>query len=826
MRGTSDPNRQAQPGTLQQESPVFGELLRQFRRRTGLTQEELAERANLSTRGISDLERGVRRKPHKATIGLLADALDLPDDEREQLHQSARRQVVSPAVVTSNLPVPMTSFVGRRQELDGLRGWLLDERVRLLTLTGTAGVGKSRLAIELAREVQNQFTDGVCYVRLVELHDPSGVPEAIAESLARRNDAPLLARGDIIDHLRSRQLLLVLDDFEHVMDASPVVAELLQGCPGVKVLMTSRRPSQMSGEHMQEVTPLPLPDLNSPQGQDDMTVLQSGAVQLFIERAQAIDRQFRGTDENVGVLADICRGLDGLPLAIELAAARTRMLSPQEIQARLDRPFELLRSDSSHDLTRQRALRSTLEWSYQLLGQREQSLFARLAVCAGGCDLDAVERICGDDADTTDVFDRLSAVVDSSLMTSRDDNRSGRRRFRMLRTVKAFAEEKLRTDEREYERALRLHASHYLRLAERAATELLGPRQSQWYRTLEAEHDNLDAALDWALVHAEAEFGLKLANALWRSWEAGGRAAEGLRWFNAFLQIAANVPSALRVEALNGAGLLACAYGDDERAEALLQEALRFGTPAGEGRVRNSLGVVSMRRGDYVSADLHFERSIALARAASDEYRIAIGTGNLGIATLYKGDIAGARRILRENLGRGRRLGLTQEIADTLNFLGYAEVYSGHYTAATHLLEESLRVAREAGNGVCEIEATRGLGCVLLARDQHAESGEMLRRALDMAYQQADVRRVVRALDALGSLASARGDRSMAIGLWLATDRAKSDRGVVEHPVERAFHAPWRTRVAAGKVLRRVARTGGHVMSIEEAISCAMGNGS
>jgi predicted ATPase/DNA-binding XRE family transcriptional regulator len=809
--------------------PPFDVLLRRFRRRSGLTQEELAEKAHLSARGINDLERGVRRTPHKTTVDLVADALEITGTEREHLRLSVGRRGKRAGTEPGNLPAPLTSFVGRQHELVDLRDRLLDDDVRLLTLTGGAGIGKSRLALELARGVQNQFADGVWHVRLAALNDASEVAGAIAETVARGVGNPFLARGDLIGHLRSRRLLLVLDDFEHVADASPVVADLLRECPGVKVLVTSRMALRLAGEHMQEVPPLSLPDANVLPGQDAGSARQSEAVQLFIQRARAIDRQFGLTEENAGVLAEICRGLDGLPLAIELAAAHIRLLSPQEILARLDRPLELLRSESREDPSRRRTLRSTLEWSYHLLGERERGLFARLAVFAGGCDLDAVEAICGDDADTAaDIIERLSVVVDSSLLTARDDDVSGRRRFGMLRTVRAFADETLRADDLEYAKVRRLHANHYLHLAGRAADELLGPDQSTWYRTLEVEHANVRAALAWARECREPELGLRLAGALWRSWEARGQVEEGLTWLTSFLRLEVDVPDPVRVEALIGAGMLACAHGDDDRAETFLKECLRLSLSIGDGgdRALNSLGVVAMRRGDYASAERHYERSLALAREAGDDHRLAIRAGNLGITKLYKGDLADAKRILRENLGRSRRLGMTQEIADTLSFLGFVDLYGGHFASAERLLDESLRVARESGNVVCTIESTRGLGCVQLACGRTAKALDLLRRALGMACQRGDVRRVVRGLDALGSLASERGDRSMAIGLWMAADRARSEFGVVEHPVERSFHEPWRLRLAAGDALRRAARLGGQAMSIDDAVACALKDGS
>lgn len=784
------------------DGAAFGDVLRHLRLRAGLTQEELAERAGLSARGISDLERGVRRSPHAATVDALADALELSADERESFHRLARRRLSHGSPAPDNLPTPLTSFVGREQEMACLRHDLLDDDIRLVTLTGVAGAGKSRLALEVAGRVRDWFGDGVCHVNLSAVASPTEVPSAIVRALSDRDGTPYLSTDNLAGQLRSKRMLLVLDNAEHLTAAAPEIADLLRSCPGLKVLVTSRVPLRLAVERIHEVPPLSLPDPAAGTcGTAPCDAARSEAVRLFRERASALGGGVDVAAGNEDVVAGICSRLDGLPLAIELAAARIRVLSPQEILARLERPLDVLGSGTRETPPRQRTLRSTLEWSEALLGERERRLFARLAVFSDGWDLEAVESVCTDDADTAaDVMERLSTLVDSSLLTSRVDERSGRMRFGMLATVRAFALDRLREDAQEEHRTRRRHALHYLQLAEQAASGILGEDEGRWYRQLEIEHANIRTALEWARESGETAIGLRLAVATWRSWEARAQLEGGLAWLRTFL--AADPEDAapvLRAGACYAAGMLACALGRYDEAERYLEACLDHHrtdeNEAGIGVASNGLGVVAMREGHYDRAEELFRSSIDIARSLGDEQALAIRLGNLGIAALYRGHLEEARRIFSENLTRCRGLGLAQEVAESLNFLGFAALYRHNHAEAIGIFAESLEAARESGDHVCAIESERGLGCALLLGGHLDEAEQHLARALSSANDAGDLRRVARALDAHGCLAWERDDRARAIGLWRAAESARTQAGVVEHPAERKFLDRWRSRM-------------------------------
>jgi predicted ATPase len=431
----------------------------------------------------------------------------------------------------TNLPAPLTSFVGRHGDLAEACRLLRREQVRLLTLTGPGGIGKTRLALQVAAELAEAFPDGVFFVALAPVSDPGLVVSTIAQTLAVREAAGRSLLQSLIWHIGGRRVLVVLDNFEQVLSAAPAVAGLLGACRQLKVLITSRAALRVSGEQEYPVPPLSLPDVRQADASEDL--MSSEAVALFVERARAVDPRFAVTDENAAALADICRRLDGLPLAIELAAARSKLLSPQALVSRLERRFELLQGGPRDLPVRQQTLRATIDWSYALLDAGEQSLFARLAVFAGGCTLEAAEAVCGLE-DGPDVLTGLAALIDKNLLQSRDGI-DGDRRVQMLETVREYALERL-GERRETDEVARRHAAYYLRLAEQAELEVLGPRQQAWYERLAADLDNLRGALTWPLAHREAEVTGRLAAALMPFWISRGHVSDGLRWLEAALQ--------------------------------------------------------------------------------------------------------------------------------------------------------------------------------------------------------------------------------------------------------------------------------------------------
>jgi predicted ATPase/DNA-binding XRE family transcriptional regulator len=579
-------------------SESFGDLLRRYRVAARLTQEELAERARVSPRAISDLERGERSRPWRDTVQRLAAALQLQSAEGEQLEAAARRASPSSLRVVGrgvrdgapapglNLPVPLTSFVGRERELADIARLLT--QTRLLTLTGTGGCGKTRLALRVAAEVVTSLSDGLCFVALAPIRDPDLVPSAICQALAVEDFGNRRPIDVLKDHLRAKHLLLVLDNFEQVLAAAPAVADLLAACSLLRALVTSRAALHVSGEHQWPVPSLALPDRRHLP--ESGALARYDAVALFIERAVAVRSDFVITDENAAVVAETCRRLEGLPLAIELAAARSKILPPPALLARLSRPAGPLNTltGGPRDLpARQQALCRTIDWSHDLLDATEQALFRRLAVFVGGCTLEAAAAVCGngtaggdshraDDSPASGrpaldrgsdevhaaVLDTLASLVDKSLLRSQEQG-SGEPRFDMLETIREYGQEKL-AESREGDAIRERHARYYLSLIEVSCTPSVWfvPR-SDFDPIAEAEWENFRAALRWFADGGDPEMGLRLAVRLSRLWHWRGPAAEGRAWLARFLahpRVAA--PSSLRAAGLLCATFLAEA-GDD-----------------------------------------------------------------------------------------------------------------------------------------------------------------------------------------------------------------------------------------------------------------------
>jgi predicted ATPase/class 3 adenylate cyclase len=610
--------------------------------------------------------------------------------------------------VPHNLPVQLTSFVGREDAIaDGLR---LLESSRLLTLTGPGGTGKTRLSLQIAAQIANQFSGGVTFVPLATITDPDHVGPAIVQALGLDDGVPIPAQDRLTSYLESRDTLLVLDNFEQVLDAASLVADLLRGCPRLKVLTSSRAPLRITGEQELPVAPLALPDPRAALTPE--TVTQFEAVRLFIERAVAVRPGFQVTNDNAPAVAEICARLDGLPLAIELAAARVRLLPPAAILARLEHRLGLLQSGARDLPARQQTLRGAIDWSYDLLDPPSRRLFARLAVFAGGCTLDDAEAVCAEGLGA-DFFEVVSGLCDHSLVR-RDEAEHVPRLF-MLETIREYASERLAA-EPDAGDVRRRHVTRYLELTKTAEPHFLGTDRKQWLTRLEREHDNLRAALDHALSIAEASRAMELCGMLWRFWQMRGHLAEGRRYTDAALALPdASAHAGERERALEGAGGIAYWQGDLEATRSYYGEAVDLARASGDKkRLANALynysftGWMAASKTDDLAHVLEneafkarrgiLEEALSIARETGDSQTIARVLWGLAMVHHENGDTPGAIPILDECAQRFRDVGDLFGLAWALHTQGNVHVRLGHYDVARRAYQEQLEILAEASD--------------------------------------------------------------------------------------------------------------------------------
>ncbi|MBV9280105.1 MAG: tetratricopeptide repeat protein [Chloroflexi bacterium] len=790
-------------------SPAFGDLLRRYRMAAGLTQEELAERAGLSVRAISDLERGTRHVPRKGTMQLLLEALPVSERERGELEAAARRMGGAAPIREGPdrrphaLAQPPTLFVGRERETAAVQELLRRPQVRLLTLTGPGGIGKTRLALRVAASLADDFPDGVCAVSLASLsHQGPGdgdgelVASAIAEAAGVREGGGQTLADTLKGALRDRRLLLVLDNFEHLLPASSLVADLLESCPGLTVLVSSRAVLRLSGERTFEVPPLAVPVAGSLPGLE--AIGRCEAVTLFCDRAQAAKADFTLTGENAGAVVEICRRLDGLPLAIELAASRSRLLPPRALLAQLSGRLGLLTGGARDAPDRHRTLRGAIEWSYTLLDEGERGLFARLSVFAGGCTLTAAEAVCQAGGDLSyEVLDGLSSLVDRSLLRAEEQEMPGgytEPRFAMLETIREYALEWLATGG-EAEALRRGHAAYFLALAEEAEPHLLGPAQVAWLARLEADLDNLRAAMRWALDGGDRAIGLRLAAALWRFWYARGHLSEGRRWLERLLGPAEGDEMAGWVEAegpvaaraLIWASALAADQGDYGRATTLAEKGLTLSRlwsyPWGVALALSVLGKVALNRSDDGRAEALYEGALDLFRQLGDRWGICLSLNNLGMVGVTHGDLGRAAILYGESLVIGREAGDLWSIAVVLDNLGEVMHEQGEHGQAIALHEESLALRRELGDIWGIADCLCALGRVARLQGDEARAARLYEESLALYRRVGDTWRSAVCLEGLGGIAHGRGRMEEAARLFGA---ASALRERIGHPLSSA----------------------------------------
>jgi predicted ATPase len=700
-------------------------------------------------------------------------ALALDPEERyasaRDMHLALETAVAQQTAVPHNLPAQMTPFVGRRREMGAARQRFLAEGVRLLTLTGPGGVGKTRLGLQIAATLRDKFVDGVFLVPLAPLRDTDLVLSTLAHSLGVKESGRKSLQEAVQEWLRDKQVLLLLDNFEHVLDAALLVTELLATSPQLKVLVTSREVLHVRGEHEFPVPPLELPDLGRRPTAAD--ALRYAAVQLFVQRARAAEPGFALDDENVTVVAEICLRLDGLPLAIELAAARIKTLAPVQILDRLAHRFDLLRGGPRDLPARQQALQATLDWSHELLVAAEKVLFRRLAVFAGGWTVAAAEAVCQPNADDglealpLAIAEGLASLADKSLV-QRPAGVGGEPRYTMLVTVQAYAAERL-AESGESQALRNQHAAHYLAWAEQLRPQLLGATPELPLTRLELEHDNLRAVLQWALGN-NVEAGYRLGDALWRFWQAHNHHTEGRSWLDKLLAKNDTV-TINRVKALSASGNLAFDQGDFHRSIALHEESLtlcrQLGDQFWESIGLNNLAVGWLSLGNYDQAMRYLEEGLTLAREVGHTTNVGHTLNNLGVLSLRQGDYQQARRYLEESLSTFRKQADKRAICLPLGNLGEVAGYQGEYKQAVDLLQEAVRLSEELGDKWLIAQNLHSLG--LVARDQgHIEPAmSHVQKALNLLTEIENLEGRSSLLNLLAKVALDSGDETGAVTL-------------------------------------------------------------
>jgi predicted ATPase/transcriptional regulator with XRE-family HTH domain len=766
----------------------FGRLIRNRRRALDMTQRELAEKVRYSIFTIRKVEADERR-PSRQLAEALALYLDVAPAERPAFVVLARAcsdDAIPPPLPAiddprarstrehpraANLPSPLTRLIGREDETAKVCASLVTHAVRLLTLVGPPGIGKTRLGLQVAAEVLGFFDDRVHFIALAPLTDPALVAPTIAKTLGIKESAGTTPVQSIVDHLSGHRVLLVLDNFEHMLPAAPVVAEMLTACPGLSVLATSRAALRLRGETLYPVPPMALPD--PVRDTTAAAVARHASAQLFVDRAQAVKPDFELSDANARQIAALCTGLEGLPLAIELVAARVKFLPPDTLLARLSHRLALL-ADGPRDLPeRQQTLRGTIDWSYDLLDAGAQRLFARLAVFVGGCSLRTAEEVCDPDGDLpVPVLDGLTALADESLLRH-EQRGDGEIYFYFFETIREYATERLAEHDDEHTIRGR-YAEHYLTLAQNANRGLAGADQEAWLDRLDAEHNNIRAALEWYLQGNATEHGLHLVAALWKFWRIRAHAVEGRRWIERVLLLPGGLPHRARAQALYGAGWIALDLCDYAAAKEFFDRSValyrRLDDSRGVAEALHGVGMVVQREGDDEQAEILFTESLMRYRELQDDEGIAWSIDHLGCAALNLGDYVGATRRFDESAEIFERLRHAWGTAISVHHQALAALARGDHTRALQRNHDGLARFRELDNAWGIAASYIQLGYAALAARRPDQAGEHFRTGLSLHHAEEDRGGIARSLMGLASTAVAHGDSQRAAHFFGAVE--------------------------------------------------------
>jgi predicted ATPase/DNA-binding XRE family transcriptional regulator len=858
---------------------TFGQWLQQQRQALDLTRDEFGQQIGCAAATIAKIETGSRR-PSKYLAARIAQCLAISTEQQTAFLQFARGNSstfpeAGPDMVEQapdratpqlhNLPPLLTSFVGRTQETNALRALLGRSDVRLITLTGPGGIGKTRLALHVVVQLDTPPAHGIFFVDLAPLRAFELVATVIMRSLDIQAQPGQSLAAALAAFLHDKQLLLVLDNFEHVAQAAPLLAELLEHAPGLKILATSRMALHILGEHEFAVPALVLPASHTPPTQALLAV--SSAVALFVERARAITANLSLTDEHMGAIADICIQLEGIPLAIELAAARVQLLSPIAIRARLGSRMTLLSGGLRYAPERHQSLRAVVAWSYDLLDPDAQLLFARLGVLVGKYLIDAAEAIgtIPDDR-PIDVLNSLTLLLDHNLL-QRGVGANGEPEFMMLEVLREHALERL-AEHGETEALRQHHAQYYLAFAEVATTGVPGPQQKVWLDRLEWHHSNLRAALHWSFDQHQDELAARLCIALWRFWMAHGHTYEGRRWLDACLTRRASLPAMLCADILYAAaalaamqaeyprvielseeslslaraaadkeriartlgliGLIATYQGNHTRAAALTEEALilrrEIGDKSGIADELNRLGVLAQLRGQYEQAEAIYTEALTLFREIKDAWGSAMVLNNQGETMRIQGKFTEAKRALQEGLSLQRDIGEKRGISISLGNLSHIALYQRDYEQVKFLCEECLTLSQEMGSK-SEIAGTFNiLGYAALYQKDLASSISWFAQSLDLQQESGYQEGRIWSLEGIAGAAAEAGQLACAVRLWAAADALRASMGI---PMAAADRDEYEQRIRAARASLDAATwaalwADGQALTLDQAITYAL----
>jgi predicted ATPase/class 3 adenylate cyclase len=729
---------------------------------------------------------------------------------------------------TNNLPLQATPLVGREREVEAVCGLLRSSETRLLTLLGPGGTGKTRVGLQVAAELADDFEDGVFFVPIAAITDPTLVAPTIARVLGLSEGGAQPLEELLEGYLRDRQTLLLLDNLEQVLEAAPIVERLLSNAPNLKILATSRIPLGLYGEYEFPVPPLSLPDPDSLPPLEYLTEYE--AIRLFVERARAVRPDFSLTEENGPAVVEICERLDGLPLAIELAAARIKLLPPRVLLDRLGNRLKILTGGARNLPERQRTLRNAIEWSYGLLDEGEKMLFGRLGVFSSGATLEAMEAVCDAEGDLpTDVFEGASSLLNKSLVRQ-EEGAGGEPRFVMLETIHEFANAKLE-GRGEAEAVRRAHAEYFLALAEEADPMLWGAEDAAWLDRLEQEHDNMRTALSWAIEHEEGELALRLGAALRWFWYMEGYYGEGRRWLEAALGKDWDAAAAeARARALEGVGWLASGQGDLDRAQAAAEEGLKLSTEAGLGDVvvadlQNVLGeAVARHRGDYEWAAELLTEGLALHRKAGDIRGVAWSLGSLANVSGDRGNYEQAKRLYEEGLALSRELDGAELLGTYLINLGYESLLEGEPERATALNEEAAELFRKRGRRGGLQHALDNLGWATLLQGDYERAETLHKQSLRVSQDLGDELIASESLEGLACTAGAQREAERSAILFGAAEGLREAEGYQQAPRDHSLREPYlaAARSLVGEAAWGAAWKKGRSMQFEDALVYAL----